>query len=141
MKQALVLFSSRVERRFGFAVIAAETEFREERDSHRSQAGGVTPACLGLSLQNGKQTMMRRRTLSRSCLDVRDRVQVRVVKKRLRLTDAQRGDIIRKAGASIPAMGKEAGARKCLSLPRQIATPPAALIAASEPEVAATAPS
>lgn len=78
--------------------------------------------------------MIRRRTLSRNCLDVRDHVQVKVVKKRLKLTDAQLTDIIRKAGNSISAISKEAGARQCLSLPRQ--TPPAAVIAATEPEAA-----
>lgn len=80
--------------------------------------------------------MMRRRTLSRNCLDVRDRVQVKVVRKRLKLTDAQLADIIRKAGNSISAISKEAGVRQCLSLPRQIGTPPAAVIASTESEAA-----
>ena len=75
--------------------------------------------------------MMRRRNPSRNCLDVRDRVQVKVVRKRLKLTDAQLADIIRKTGHSISAIGKEAGARQCLSLPKQ--TPPAEVIAAAEP--------
>ena len=78
--------------------------------------------------------MMRRRNPSRNCLDVRDRVQVKVVRKRLKLTDAQLADIIRKTGNSISAINKEAGARQCLSLPKQ--TPPAAVIAAAEPEAA-----
>jgi len=68
--------------------------------------------------------MMRRRTLSRNCLDVRDRVQVKVVRKRLKLTDAELADIIRKTGNSISAITKEAGARQCLSLPKQIETRP-----------------
>ena len=76
--------------------------------------------------------MMHRRNLSRNALDVRDRVQVRVVRKRLKLTDAQLADIIRKSGNSISAISKEAGARQCLSLPKH--TPPAAVIAASEPD-------
>jgi hypothetical protein len=78
--------------------------------------------------------MMRRRNLSRNSLDVRDRVQVRVVRKRLKLTDAQLSDIIRKSGNSISDISKEAGARRCLSLPKQ--TPPAAVIAATEPDAA-----
>ena len=78
--------------------------------------------------------MMRRRNLSRNALDVRDRVQVKVVRKRLKLTDAQLADIIRKSGNSISAISKEAGARQCLSLPKH--TPPAAVIAATEPDVA-----
>ena len=80
--------------------------------------------------------MMRRRTLSRNCLDVRDRVQVKVVRKRLKLTDAELADIIRKTGNSISAISKEAGARQCLSLPRRIETPPAAVIEAVEPDAA-----
>jgi len=55
--------------------------------------------------------MMRRRNLSRNALDVRDRVQVKVVRKRLKITDAQLADIIRKTGNSISAISKEAGAR------------------------------
>jgi hypothetical protein len=47
-------FSFNREHCLTFHVFPAETEFREERDSHRSRAGGVTPACLGLLLQNGK---------------------------------------------------------------------------------------
>ena len=78
--------------------------------------------------------MMRRRSLSRNALDVRDRVQVKVVRKRLKLTDAQLTDIIRKSGNSISAISKEAGARQCLSLPKQ--TPTAAVIAATEPDAA-----
>jgi hypothetical protein len=79
--------------------------------------------------------MTRRRNLSRNSLDVRDRVQVRVVRKRLKITDAQLADIIRKTGNSISAISKEAaGARQCLSLPRQ--TPPAAMITATEQDVA-----
>jgi hypothetical protein len=78
--------------------------------------------------------MTRRRNLSRNSLDVRDRVQVRVVRKRLKITDAQLADIIRKTGNSISAISKEAGTRQCLSLPKQ--TPPAAMITATEQDVA-----
>jgi hypothetical protein len=78
--------------------------------------------------------MICRKTLSRNCLDVRDRVQVKVVRKRLKLTDAQLADIMRKTGNSISAISKEAGARQCLSLPKQ--TPTAAVIAATESDAA-----
>ena len=78
--------------------------------------------------------MMRRRTLSRNCLDVHDRVQVKVLRKRLKLTDAQLSDIIRKTGNSISAISKEAGSRQCLSLPK----PPSAVIGPTEPEAAAS---
>jgi hypothetical protein len=80
--------------------------------------------------------MMRRRNLSRNSLDVRDRVQVRVVKKRLKITDAQLAEIIRKSGNSISAISKEAGSRQCLSLPKQ--TPATAVIAAAEKNAAAS---
>lgn len=70
--------------------------------------------------------MSRRRTndLTRNCLDVRDRVQVRIVRKRLKLSDAQLADIVRKAGNSISAINKEAGAKQVLSLPKSIAGRP-----------------
>lgn len=84
---------------------------------------------------------MMRRTLSRNSRDVRDRVQVRVVRKRPKLTDAQLSDIIRKSCNSIAALGKAAGAKPCLSLPRQPATPTAAAIAAAEPAMAVGASS
>jgi len=74
--------------------------------------------------------MIRRRNLSRNSLDVRDRVQVRIVRKRLKISDAQLADIVRKTGNSISAISKEAGTRQCLSLPKQ--TPPAAVIAAAD---------
>jgi DNA-binding XRE family transcriptional regulator len=88
---------------------------------------------VAFSHQQVANMMMRRRN-PRNSLDVRDRVQVRVVRKRLKLTDAQLADIIRKSGNSISAISKEAGARQCLSLPKH--TPSAAVIAASEPDAA-----
>jgi uncharacterized protein DUF3606 len=68
----------------------------------------------------------RRRTndLTRNSLDVRDRVQVRIVRKRLKLSDAQLADIVRKAGNSISAINKEAAAKQVLSLPKSIAGRP-----------------
>jgi hypothetical protein len=73
--------------------------------------------------------MMRRKSFSRNSLDIRDRVQVKVVRKRLKLSDAQLADIMRKTGNSISAINKEAGARHRLSLPKQM--PTAAVIAAT----------
>jgi DNA-binding XRE family transcriptional regulator len=78
--------------------------------------------------------MMRRKNLSRNALDVRDRVLVKIVRKRLKLTETQLADIVRRTGNSISAISKEAGARQCLSLPKQ--TPTAAVIAATEPDAA-----
>lgn len=70
--------------------------------------------------------LTRRRTndLTRNSLDVRDRVQVRIVRKRLKLSDAQLADIVRKSGNSISAINKEAAAKQVLSLPKSIAGRP-----------------
>jgi hypothetical protein len=70
--------------------------------------------------------LTRRRTndLTRNSLDVRDRVQVRIVRKRLKLSDAQLADIVRKTGNSISAINKEAAAKQVLSLPKSIAGRP-----------------
>jgi Protein of unknown function (DUF3606) len=70
--------------------------------------------------------LTRRRTndVTRNSLDVRDRVQVRIVRKRLKLSDAQLADIVRKTGNSISAINKEAAAKQVLSLPKSIAGRP-----------------
>ena len=54
--------------------------------------------------------MIRRRsTYFRNSLDLRDKVQVRVLRKRLKLSDEQFAGIVRKSGSSISAITKEAG--------------------------------
>jgi hypothetical protein len=53
---------------------------------------------------------------SRNCLDLRDYVQVRVVRRRLKISDEQLANIARKSGNSISAISKEAG-RHRLTLP------------------------
>ena len=50
----------------------------------------------------------RKRTYFRSSLDLRDKVQVKVLRKRLKLSDEQFADIVRKSGKSISAITKEA---------------------------------
>ena len=53
--------------------------------------------------------MNRRRPIHfRNSLDLRDKVQVRVLRKRLRLSDEEFSDIVRKSGNSISAITKEA---------------------------------
>jgi hypothetical protein len=53
--------------------------------------------------------MLRRKpTFFRNSLDLRDRVQVRVLRKRLKLSDEQFSSIVRKSGSSIAAITKEA---------------------------------
>ena len=46
------IISSELERCVNLDVLSMEMEFREERDSHRSRSGGVTPACRGSLPQN-----------------------------------------------------------------------------------------
>lgn len=60
----------------------------------------------------------------RNKLDLSDHVQVRIVKKRLRLTDAQLIEIVGRAGNSLSAIGKEVALRAKSSEPQA----PAALI-------------
>ena len=50
----------------------------------------------------------RRPTYFRNSLDLRDKVQVKVLRKRLKLWDEQFAGIVRKSGNSIPAITKEA---------------------------------
>ena len=50
----------------------------------------------------------RKPTYFRSSLDLRDKVQVKVLRKRLKLSDEQFADIVRKSGKSISAITKEA---------------------------------
>lgn len=54
----------------------------------------------------------RRPTFFRNSLDLRDRVQVKVLRKRLKLSDEQFASLVRKSGHSIAAITKEAAAAK-----------------------------
>ena len=72
---------------------------------------------------DGPMDMITRRKhfgTSRNCLDLRDHVQVRVVRRRLKISDEQLANIVRKAGNSIAAISKEANQQR-LSLPKPIA--------------------
>ncbi|MGA7072492.1 DUF3606 domain-containing protein [Bradyrhizobium sp.] len=48
----------------------------------------------------------------RNSLDLKDKVQVKVLRKRLKLSEAQFADTIRKSGNSIAALTKEAATPK-----------------------------
>jgi len=61
---------------------------------------------------------------ARNKLDLSDRVQVRIVRKRLKVSEQQLAGLVQKAGSSIAAVRKEAGARRLLTLPR-LRLPPA----------------
>ena len=50
----------------------------------------------------------RKPTYFRNSLDLRDKVQVKVLRKRLKLSDQQLAGIFRKSGNSISAVAKEA---------------------------------
>lgn len=50
----------------------------------------------------------RKPTYFRNSLDLRDKVQVRVLRKRLKLSGEQFANIVRKSGSSISAITKEA---------------------------------
>jgi hypothetical protein len=54
----------------------------------------------------------RKPTYFRNSLDLRDKVQVKVLRKRLKLSDDQFTSILRKSGSSISAITKEAAASK-----------------------------
>ena len=79
--------------------------------------------------------MIRRRTLSRNCLDVRDHVQVKVVKKRLKLTDAPTHRY-HSQGREFDLCHQQGGRRAAVPGRSRGKTPPAAVIAATEPEAA-----
>lgn len=62
---------------------------------------------------------MHRRQFSgaRNKLDLNNRVQVRIVRKCLKVSDEQLASLVETAGNSIAAVSKEAGARQRLTLP------------------------
>lgn len=50
----------------------------------------------------------RRQTYFRNALDLRDKIQVKILRKRLKVSDRQFASIVRKSGPSISAITKEA---------------------------------
>ena len=58
------------------------------------------------------KTNKRKSASIRNSLDMRDKVQVKILRKRLKLSDDQFADIVRKSGNSIPAIVKEASTPK-----------------------------
>lgn len=51
----------------------------------------------------------RKPTYFRNSLDLKDKVQVKVLRRRLKLSGEQFSSIVRKSGSSISAITKEAG--------------------------------
>ena len=70
----------------------------------------------------------RKPTYFRNSLDLRDKVQVKILRKRLKVSDEQFADIVRKSGNSISAITKEA-ARATSAGPREV--PSVAVVIAS----------
>jgi len=56
----------------------------------------------------------RKPTYFRNSHDLRDRVQVKIVRKRLKLSENELSAIVRKAGNSLTAISKEANVRLTL---------------------------
>lgn len=55
---------------------------------------------------------LRKPTMFRNALDLRDKVQVRVLRRRLKLSDPELNSIVRKTGNSLTAINKEAAASR-----------------------------
>jgi hypothetical protein len=72
---------------------------------------------------------------ARNRLDLNDRVQVRIVRKRLKVSDQQLSSLVQTVGNSIAAVTKEANARKGLGPASEI--PDAAIIASVQKTEAA----
>jgi Protein of unknown function (DUF3606) len=52
--------------------------------------------------------MNTRKVYYRNSLDLRDKVQVKILRRRLKLSDGQLASVVRKSGTSISAITKEA---------------------------------
>jgi hypothetical protein len=80
---------------------------------------------------------MHRRQFSgaRNKLDLSNRVQVRIVRKRLKVSDEQLASLVQTAGDSIAAVSKEVGARRRLALPGSRIQPATAISSVKEKEV------
>jgi hypothetical protein len=70
----------------------------------------------------------------RNKLDLSDRTQVRLVRKRLGLSDAELTEIIARVGNSLSAVSKEVALQRAAGLPQQPADVSAAAAIASVPD-------
>jgi Protein of unknown function (DUF3606) len=78
----------------------------------------------------------RQYSAARNKLDLADRVQVRIVRKRLKVSEEQLASLVRKAGASIAAVRKEADAQRLLTLPLSRVPAPEIIAPVEEPDIA-----
>jgi hypothetical protein len=80
----------------------------------------------------------------RNKLDLTDPTQVRIVRKRLKLSDTELSEIVGRIGNSLSAISKEVALQRATALPAQADVPPEAVIASAteqaSTEVAATVP-
>jgi hypothetical protein len=67
----------------------------------------------------------------RNKLDLADPTQVRLVRKRLRLSDAELTAIVGRIGNSLSAISKEAALQRATALPRPAEVPAAVVIASA----------
>lgn len=67
----------------------------------------------------------------RNKLDLTDRTQVRLIRKRLKLTDAELTAIVGRIGNSLAAISKEATLQRAAVPPAPAELPPAAVIAST----------
>ncbi|HET7884790.1 MAG TPA: DUF3606 domain-containing protein [Bradyrhizobium sp.] len=72
--------------------------------------------------------LQRRIKGARNRLDLNDRVQVRIIRKRLKVSDRQLGNLVQTVGNSIAAITKEANARKDAAAASEV---PSAVVIAS----------
>lgn len=68
---------------------------------------------------------------TRNKLDLTDRAQMRLVRKRLGLSGAELTAIVARSGNSIAAISKEAAQQRANALPKPASVPPGALIASA----------
>ena len=66
----------------------------------------------------------------RNRVDMADRVQVRVIKRRLRLSEPELSKLVDRVGNSIATISKEVALRKAVQLNPPRSLPPAAVVAA-----------
>jgi hypothetical protein len=67
----------------------------------------------------------------RNKLDLTDRTQVRLIKKRLKLSETELTAIVGRIGNSLSAISKEAELQRAPQVPSPAEVPPAALIAST----------
>lgn len=65
----------------------------------------------------------------RNKLDLSDRTQVRILTRRLRVSDAELGEIVGRIGNSIAAISKEVATQKACLVPKVVEIPATAVIA------------